>query len=178
MFPPIHRILGFLLIVISLLGNLSIIFHLSDHFTNIFIILLIACGLIYFGIFTVYTFKFLRVEHYTDSTQRHISTAYVKMIQNPNHRNARTTMLLFYYIVFLGSWAFSTYLPTYYKDMTVWQKTMYAYNYTIASFTIMYIYEHKNMDKYLSLENVDIEHNGSNYVTMPPDAERESLTLH
>jgi hypothetical protein len=182
MFPPIHRIFGFVLIVLSLLANLTIIVHLTDHFTNIFIIILIISGLMYFGIFTVYTFKFLRIKHYTDLEERHISNEYVKMIQNDNYKNARRALLLLYYVVFLGSWAFSTYLPSFYKDMTIWQKTMYAYNYTIASFTIMYIYEHQNMNKYLSLDNVGIniisgnnenndnennDSNNYNYVTMP-----------
>lgn len=184
MFPPIHRILGFILIILSFLANLSIIGHLADSFTNIFIILLISCGLIYFCAFTVYTFKFLCIKHYTDSTERHISSNYVKMIQSPFYKNLRTLMFVLYYIMFLGSWAFSTYLPGFYKEMTVWQKTMYAYNYTITSFTIMYLYEHKNMDKYLSLDNVDIGNTNNNdrytncdYVTMPNN-DKQSIIEH
>jgi hypothetical protein len=154
--PPLHRILGFILIICSTLANIPVQFH----FTNGYAQFLLIGGLAFFSTFSVYTFLFLCVKHYiqinTNTQKNHISIEYVKMIQNPMHEKMRIAMFLIYYIVFLGSWAFPTYMPDSYQKMSVWQKTMFAYNYTMTSFTVMYLYEHKNMNKYLSLGNVNI----------------------
>jgi hypothetical protein len=168
MHPPLHRILGFILIVCSTLANIPVQFH----FTNGYAQFLLLASLAFFSIFSVYTFHFLCVRHYiipttnpsnpipeqsnTNITKNHISIEYVKMIQNYMHERMRIAMFLIYYLVFLGSWAFPTYMPDFYQEMSIWQKTMFAYNYTMTSFTVMYLYEHKNMNKYLSLGNVNI----------------------
>jgi hypothetical protein len=152
--PPLHRILGFILIICSALANIPVQFHFSNGYAQF----LLLGGLAYFLIFSVYVFNFLCVRHYiqTNTNKKHISIEYVGMIQSSMHEKMRIAMFLVYYIVFLCSWAFPTYIPDSYQEMSVWQKTMFAYNYTMTSFTVMYLYEHKNMNKYLSLGNVNI----------------------
>ncbi len=159
--PPCHRILGFILLILSLIANIPVLFH----YTNIYITLILAAGLIFFSIFTYYAYLFLFVRHYTDQEHQHISEEYVKMIQNERNNNLRFIIFTLYYIILIGTWIFPSFFPIQYKEISTWQQTMSSYNFTISSFVIMYIYEHKNMNKYLSLKNVSVYNR--NYVIMP-----------
>lgn len=159
--PPCHRILGFILIVLSTIANFIALFH----FTNLFATLFLVLGFIFFSLFTYYTFIFLIVEHYIDEEQKHISNTYIKMIQSDKNKFLRNTIFIIYFIIYGGSYILPAYFHESFNGSTTWQKTMISYNYFMTSFTIMYFYEHRNMDKYLSLNNVQINEN--DYITMP-----------
>jgi hypothetical protein len=163
--PPCHRMSGFCILVVSILFNLPALYpvHNFSSFT------LYILSLVYFSLFSYYAFLFLHVNHYTDPESKHISLNYVKMIQSETNNWIRFILIISYYLIFLGSYAFSTYLPESYSEITPYQKTIFAYNYTMTSFTVMYLYEHKNMNKYLSLNNITIydnENHPVNYNTM------------
>jgi hypothetical protein len=150
--PPIHRIFGFLLLLSTLIANIPVLFTFSDFYA----LFLITIGMFFFGLYSYYTFKFLKIHHYSDDNSHHISLSYVKMIQNDTFNFLRHIMIILYYIIFISLWAFPTYMQISYNNMTPWQKTMFTWNYTISSFTIMYLYEHKDMNKYLSMDNIII----------------------
>jgi hypothetical protein len=164
--PPCHRILGFILLLLSFIANIPVLFH----YTNIYITLILGTGLIFFLIFTYYAYVFLYINHYTDQKHENISEEYVKMIQCKKNENIRFIIFSLYYIILISTWIFPSFFPAQYKEISTWQQTMSSYNFTITSFVIMYIYEHKNMNKYLSLKNVNVYNR--NYVLMP---ETESL---
>ena len=149
---PCHRLSGFIILIISLLFDVAGLFPVHDFFS----FGLYACSIAYYSIFIWYTWFFLRINHYTDIENKHISSTYIQLIQNATNVKIRMFLLITYYVLFFCSWSFPTYMPYDYSQLTSLQKTIFAYNYTMASFTIMYIYEHKNMHKYLSLSNVVI----------------------
>lgn len=159
--PPALRIIGFILILCSFLANIPVLFH----YTNIYALVLLLSGLFFFLVFTCYTYKFMCIEHYTDTQKTHISVEYVRMIQNKINEKMRIFMLITYLIIFLGSYYFTYYLQDDNQKLSSWQKTMLSYNFTISGFTIMYIYEHENMNKYLSLSNVNVYNVGNELIT-------------
>jgi hypothetical protein len=156
MFPPCKRIIGFILVLCSFLANIPVIIHAIYKFTNVYILILLIAGLIFFGLMTFYTWKFFFVEHYTNPEKTHIAGHYIRKIQDNLYEWIRFTSFCIYTFILLCTMGFSTYLPDAYKQLSNWQKTMFAYNYAVASFTVMYFYEHKYMNKYLSLPNVTI----------------------
>jgi hypothetical protein len=150
--PPCHRITGFIILLISTFVNIPTLYPIYNFFSFSLYIL----SFIYFAIFSYYTFVFLKINHYTDAESKHISSNYIRMIKSEKNTKIRFMLFILYYIIFLGSYCFPTYLPHYYSEITPYQKTIFAYNYTMTSFTVMYLYEHKNMNKYLSLNNIAI----------------------
>lgn len=159
--PPCHRILGFILIILSFIANIPVLFH----FTNIYITLILISSLIFFFIFAYYTYIFLFIKHYIDLEHEHISEEYVRMIQAKNNEKLRIIIFILYYTILISTWIFPSFFPNQYKEISTWQKTMASYNFTISSFVIMYMYEHKNMNKYLSLKNVNLYNR--DFITMP-----------
>lgn len=162
MMPPCIRTLGFILVLLSFLANIPVLFH----YTNVYILILLLTGLIYFGGMTFYTWKFLFIDHYMDEEKTNISVIYISMIQDKFYERIRLISFVLYIIIYLFTLGFSTYLPNVYSELSNWQKTMFAYNYAVSSFTIMYFYEHKFMNKYLSLSNVVIHNsNDSSFIS-------------
>lgn len=155
-----HRIIGFIILLISTIANIAVFFTFSDLIALPIFIL----SILYFGIFTYYTYLFLCIKHYTDTESKHISINYIKLINASQQNIIRIILLILYYAIFLSSYTFPAYLPHYYAILSPYQKTMFTYNYTMTSFTIMYIYQHKIMNKYLSLGNVNIYDNNNSLV--------------
>jgi len=149
---PYPRLCGFLLITISAILNITSLIPIDEPIST----MLFMLSFFYFLLFTYYTFIFLKLSHYSDLEKRHISQEYYDMISDKQNNNIRLVLILLYYCILVGSYSFPTYLSKKYSTLTPYQQSIFAYNYTMASFSIMYIYEHRNMNKYLNLENVVI----------------------